>query len=409
MTCCLNLSMKIFSSLKHVNFRFFWFGQLVSLSGTWVQTIAQGWLVLELTNSAFLLGVINAISAMPIMLFSLLGGVVADRLNKKYILFTTQAFSMILAFCLGVLVSLKLAAFWNIAIIAALLGLVNAFDVPTRQSFVVEMVGKGDLNNAIALNSLLFNAARIIGPVIAGFLAGWLGIASCFYVNAISFLAVIVALIFIKGNFAPKDLSQRSIAEGMIDGARYVLSHKNIRSLVIITAISSIFGMANVVLMPIFARDILKVGVTGLGFLMAAIGVGAIIGALTLAKFSNYKEKRIFIKSGTIILAVSLILFSISTSYWLSLLLLLAAGWGIITQAATINTLLQLETPDNLRGRVMSFFTMMFLGMTPVGSFFAGVMAYWFGAPTALLTSGIACLILTPIFFKNILLEKSEV
>jgi len=367
-----------------------------------VQTIAQGWLVLELTNSAFLLGIINAISAMPIMLFSLLGGVAADRLNKKNILLTTQTFSMALAFCLGVLISLKLAAFWNIAIVAALLGLVNAFDVPARQSFVVEMVGKGDLNNAIALNSLLFNAARIIGPVIAGFLAGWFGIASCFYVNAVSFFAVIVALIFIKGNFAPKDLSQRSIAEGLMGGARYVLSHKNIRSLVIITAISSIFGMASVVLMPIFARDILKVGVKGLGFLMAAVGLGAIMGALTLAKYSNYKEKQIFVKSGTIILAVSLILFSVSTSYYVSLLLLLGAGWGIITQAATINTLLQLETPDNLRGRVMSFFTLMFLGMTPVGSFISGLFAHWFGAPVTLLFSGSVCLLLTPVFFKDI-------
>lgn len=393
---------KIFSSLRHSNFRLFWFGQLFSMSGTWVQTMAQGWLVLELTNSAFLLGMINAISALPIMLFSLFGGIAADRLNKKSILTVTQFLSMGLAFCLGVLVSLKLAAFWNIAVIAGLLGLVNAFDVPTRQSFVVEMVGKDDLNNAIALNSLLFNAARIIGPVIAGFLAGWLGIASCFYVNGISFLAVIVALFFIKGDFSARDVSEGPIAEGIIDGAKYILSHKNIRSLVMITAISSIFGMANVVLMPIFARDILNVGIKGLGLLMAAIGMGAIIGALTLAKFSNYEKKQVFIKSGTIILAISLILFSVSTSYPLSLLLLVAAGWGIITQAATINTLLQVETPDRLRGRVMSFFTLMFLGMTPVGSFIAGVFAHWFGAPVALLFSGAVCLLLTPVFFKDI-------
>ncbi len=393
---------RIFYSLRHANFRVFWFGQSVSLSGTWIQTIAQGWLVLELTNSAFLLGMINAISAAPIMLFSLLAGVVADRFNKKNILFATQGLSMALAFCLGLLVSLKIAQFWNIAVVVALLGIVNAFDVPTRQSFVVEMVGRDDLNNAIALNSFLFNAARIIGPVIAGFLTGWLGIASCFYINGISFLAVIIALLFIKGDFSAKDLANNSIVDSMRDGSRYVFSHKNIRALVAITAVSSIFGMANVVLMPIFARDILKVGMKGMGVLMASIGVGAIIGALTLAVFSHQKGKRVFIKSGSIILAIGLILFSISKNYTLSLFLLLACGWGIITQSATVNTMLQLETPDNLRGRVVSFYTLMFLGMAPVGSIQAGLLAHWFGAPAALLFSGCACLLLTPVFFKDI-------
>jgi MFS family permease len=309
---------------------------------------------------------------------------------------------MILAFLMGLLVSLKMAQFWNIAIVVAMLGVVNAFDIPARQSFIVEMVGKEDLNNAIALNSFLFNAARIIGPVIVGFLAGWLGIASCFYVNGVSFLAVIIALIFIKGDFMAKDISGGTITEGLVDGARYVWSHKNIRSLTAITAISSIFGMANVVLMPIFARDILKVGIKGLGVLMAVVGLGAILGALTLARFSHFKEKQVFIKSGTVILSLSLILFSVSKVYLASLILLFSAGWGIITQAATVNTMLQLNTPDKLRGRVMSFYTLMFLGMTPVGSFQAGLFAHWFSAPVALLFSGFMCLILTILFFKDI-------
>ncbi|PIW80584.1 MAG: MFS transporter [Candidatus Omnitrophica bacterium CG_4_8_14_3_um_filter_43_15] len=393
---------KIFSSLKYANFRLFWFGQLVSLTGTWVQMVAQGWLVLELTNSAFLLAMINVISAAPIMLFSLVGGVVADRVNKKKILIVTQSLSVVLAFCLGALVSLKLAAFWNIAVIAGLLGLVNAFDVPTRQAFVVETIDKSSLNNAIALNSLLFNSARIIGPVIAGFLAGWLGIASCFYINSISFLAVIVALVFMTGDFSPKDLSKRPMVEGVIEGARYILSHRNMRALVAVTAVSSIFGMANVVLMPIFARDILGVGIKGLGFLMSSVGIGAIFGGLILARFGHEGNRKIFVKSGTIILALSLILFAMSTSYVFSLCLLLAAGWGIITQAVSVNTLLQMETPDNLRGRAMSFYTLVFLGMTPFGSFIAGLLAHWFGAPIALLFSGSACLLLTPLFFKDI-------
>jgi len=393
---------KAFSSFRHTNYRLFWFGQMVSVSGTWVQTIAQGWLVFELTNSAFLLGMINAIAALPIMLFSLLAGVIADRLNKKHILLVTQTLSMVLAFCLGMLVSLKIAQFWNIALVVGLLGLVNAFDVPARQAFVVEMVGKEDLNNAIALNSFLFNAARIIGPVIVGFLAGSLGIGSCFYLNGISFLAVIVALLFIKGDFSPKDVSEDTIINGLYEGAKYVIGHKKIRALVAITAISSIFGMANVVLMPIFARDVLKVGIKGLGLLMAFVGIGAIFGALALAVFSHKKEKQVFIKSGTIILSLSLIAFSFSSNYMLSLILLFGAGWGIITQSATVNTLLQLYTPDKLRGRVMSFYSLMFLGMMPLGSFQAGLLAHWFGAPVALLFSGCSCLIFTCLFFRSI-------
>ena len=358
--------------------------------------------MLELTNSAFLLGMINAISALPIMLFSLMAGVVADRLNKKHMLLTTQTLSMLLAFCLGLLVSLKIAQFWNIAVVVGLLGFVNAFDIPARQAFVVELVGKEDLNNAIALNSFAFNAARIIGPVIAGFLAGSFGLGSCFYVNGVSFLAVIFGLLFIKGDFTAKDVSRDTIFKGLVDGAKYVFAHQKIRGLVIITAITSIFGMANVVLMPIFARDVLKVGIEGMGILMSAVGVGAILGALTLAVFSHRQEKEIFIKSGTIILAISLIAFSVSKNYILSLILLFGAGWGIITQAATVNTLLQLYTLDKMRGRVMSFYSLMFLGMTPLGSFQAGLFADWFGAPVSLMFSGSACLILSLPFFKNI-------
>jgi MFS family permease len=309
---------------------------------------------------------------------------------------------MVLAFCLGGLISLRVAQFWNIAIVVALLGLVNAFDVPARQSFIIELVGRQDLNNAIALNSFLFNAARIIGPVIAGFLAASLGIGSCFYINGISFSAVIVALVFIKGNFAPKDLSRATIVKQLLDGAQYVWRHKNIRSLTAITAIASIFGMANVVLMPIFARDILMVGIKGLGFLMASVGLGAILGALALASAGRHNWQKGFIKSGTVILSLSLILFSVSKDYHMSLLLLIAAGWGIITQSVSVNILLQLNTSDQLRGRVMSFYALMFLGMMPLGSFQAGILAHWFGAPIALLFSGCMCLILTAFFFKDI-------
>jgi len=392
---------KVFSSLKHRNFRLFWLGQIISLTGTWIQSVAQSWLVLELTNSAFLLGMINAISALPILLFSLLGGLVSDHMNKRNLLMITQGLSMIFAFWLGILVSLKLANFFNIALIVAGLGIVNAFDMPTRQSFVVDMVGKEDLDNAIALNSLIFNTARIIGPVIAGYLVGSLGIESCFYINGISFVAVLAGLFLMKGDFSVKNSFGDKPLLKLLDGARYVWSNKKTRSLVMLVATTSIFGMSNIVLMPIFAREILKTGAKGLGMLMAAIGVGAIFSGLTLALFSHSQRRELFVRIGGIMLGVGLLLFASSQVFVFSMITLLGVGWGLIVQTASINTLLQFITPDSLRGRVMSFFVLMFLGMAPIGSFYVGLLAHFLGVSMTVMLNGIFCIVTSLILHKR--------
>jgi MFS family permease len=390
---------KTFSSLRHRNFRLFWMAQLVSLTGTWIQSVAQSWLVLEITNSAFLLGMINAISALPILLFSLPGGLVADLVNKRNLLLLTQALSMILAFILGIMVSLNIAVFWNIALIVLILGIVNAFDMPCRQSFVVEMVGKQELDNAIALNSLIFNVARIIGPVIAGFLVGSLGVGSCFYINGITFAGVLIGLFLMKGDFSAKqDLSKNSYLKKLFDGVGYAWANKEIRSLIMLVAMVSIFGMSNIILMPIFARDILKAGAAGLGVLMAGIGGGALSAGLTLAFFGKSERRSLFVRVGGFVLGVSLLLFSFSKVFIISFVALFGVGWGLIMQTASINTILQHISPDNLRGRIMSFFVLMFLGMTPIGSFQAGLVAHWFGAPASVALGGIVCLIMSLIF-----------
>jgi MFS family permease len=391
-----------FSSLRHRNFRLFWSGQLISLSGTWMQNIAQGWLVLQLTNSPFLMGIVNAVASLPILLFSLVGGVISDRLNKRKLIILTQTTQMLLAFIMGALISTKLIALWQIIIIAGALGLTNAFDAPARQSFVIEMVGKDDLSNAIALNSLIFNTARIVGPMIAGFMVGSLGVAACFYFNGISFLAVIAGLLFMRGDFSSKNQSQDSLRESTLAGAKYVWKNAEIRNLIILIAVSSLFGMSYMVLMPVFARDVLRIGPKGLGILVGAIGVGALLASLSLAVFSHSRKSSRFVSLGGMVLGGSLLIFGVSHSIYLSLTALVGVGWGLITQTATINNLLQKDTPDELRGRVMGFYTLMFLGMVPVGSFLAGLLAEWFGVPTAVGLGGLICLVTSTIFSRGL-------
>ncbi len=393
---------KYFSSLKHRDFRLFFSGQMVSLTGTWMQNVAQGWLVLQLTNSPFLLGIINAIAALPILLFSVWGGTVADRMGKRNLIICTQALSMILAFIMGILFSLHIIEFWHIALLAGLIGLVNAFDMPARHSFVIEMVGKADLSNAIALNSMIFNIARIIGPIVAGFVVGAWGVGTCFYINGFSFLAVLAGLLFMKGDFTPKNSNHSSLHDSTMDGARYVWQNRKIRNLIILVSVSSLFGVSYMVLMPVFARDILNIGAKGLGVLLSAIGIGALLSSLSLTIFSHSDHSNRLVSLGGIVLGISLIVFGFSKSVNISLLALVGVGWGIVTQTTTINNLLQKETPDELRGRVMGFYTVMFLGMTPLGSFQAGLLADWLTVPYSVVIGGLVCLTMS-IFLSRIL------
>lgn len=375
---------RTFRALRHRNFRLYWFGQLLSLTGTWMQNVAQGWLVYRLTDSPFALGLVGFVGSLPILLFSLFGGVIADRFHKRNLLLITQTAAMLQALTLATLTVTGLIQVWQIIVLALLLGTVHALDTPARQSFVIELVGKEDLMNAIALNSSVFNATRIIGPAIAGVLISLIGEAGAFYMNGASFLATIAALLLMRVE-AVNHSDGETVWRNLIEGLRYIKKTPIVRTLLSLIAVSSLFGMSYVALMPVFARDILQVGPTGLGFLTAAIGGGALAGALTLASLGNFQHKGLLLSIGNLLFPAMLFLFALSRSFAPSLLFLMGAGWGLITQNALTNTLLQTSVPDHLRGRVMSAYALMFLGMMPIGNLLSGTMAEHLGAPVAVM------------------------
>ena len=393
---------RMLAALHHYNFRLFWFGQMISLVGTWMQNVALGWLVLQITNSPFLLGLVSMLGTLPVLIVSPIGGALADTLNKRTVVIITQITAMTLAFILATLVLTKQIQYWHIIILASVLGSTMSIDAPTRQSFVVEMVGKKDLLNAIALNSSIFNLARILGPALAGLIISAIGIVLCFYLNGISYLAVIAGLLLMKGDFSPAKKQRAPVIKDILDGFSYARSDKRIMALITLVAISSIFIMPYAMLMPVFARDILHVGARGLGILLSSAGVGALIGALTLAIFSHYKKKGRFVLAGSIVFTTATILFSFSNNYVISMVLLLFVGWGMVTQNASINSLLQTIAPDNLRGRVMSLYVLFFMGMMPFGSLQAGIVADHFGARMALRMGGIiVAFIIYFVFSRN--------
>ncbi len=381
---------RTFSSLKHRNFRLYWFGQMVSLAGSWIQTLAQGWLVLKLTDSPLYLGLVGAAASFPMLILSLWGGVLADRFDKRKILLLTQFSSMLLAFILGALVSLELVRLWHVFLTALCLGIVNSIDAPTRQAYIVELAGPEDLSNAIALHSAVFNGARIVGPAIAGFMISQAGLDWCFYVNGASFLAVLWGLWLIDSTHKPHG-RELSPLQNLILALRYIRHTPCVMSLICLIGISSIFGMAYTVLMPVFARDILKVGASGLGFLMSATGIGALAGALTIAYLGNFSSKSIFILLTCCLFSMTILSFSFSRNYLLSLVILAVAGWSLVSFTAATNTLLQSIIPDKLRGRVMSVYVLAFMGLMPVGSLQAGALAQWIGSPLSLAIGACIC------------------
>ena len=390
-------------ALRHRNFQLFFGGQLISLIGTWMQSVAQAWLVYRLTKSALLLGSVGFASQIPVFLVAPLGGITADRVNRQRLVIATQISSMVLA---GILAWLTLSGrvqVWHIFALASLLGVVNAFDIPGRQSFLVDMVGKEDLMNAIALNSSMFNGARVIGPAIAGILVARIGEGWCFAANSISYVAVIVGLWLMHVHSAPR-ASKHSPIEDIIEGFRWVNHTRVIRALLLLIGLVSLVGMPYTVLMPIFADRILHGGARGLGILMGATGVGALFGALTLAVKTGVKGLGRWVVISCASLGVSLFLFSFSTSFWLSVVLLLPAGYSMMLQMACSNTLIQTMVPDQLRGRVMSVYSMMFMGMAPFGAFFGGALADRIGAPITIAIGGITC-VLGAIWFERALPE----
>ena len=364
----------------------------VSLVGTWIQSVAQSWLVFDLTHSAFLLGLVGFLGTIPIFALSLFAGVFADRINKKTILLFTQNAFMLLAFILAVLTQHKIISPNQIMLIAVLNGVVMAFDAPARQAMVVELVGKDNLLNAIALNSAAFNSARVIGPALAGILISAIGMSGCFYINGISFLAVIVALLVIKmepPRLKPGD--KKEVLKDLLEGLIFLKNNRLILILVIIVGITSLFGISYVILMPVFAQEILHLGAKGLGVLMSAAGVGALLAALFLASLGDFKFKGKLLFVSSLMFSVSLVVFSLSRSYIFSLATLLFVGFSSVASVSLINTLLQTYVPDEFRGRIMSVFMFTFAGILPFGNLLSGALAHIWGVAQAIATGGVIC------------------
>jgi MFS family permease len=386
-------------SLRHWNFRVFWTGQVVSLVGTWMQQVAQGWLVLEITGDPLALGIVAACQFVPVMIFGLFAGVFADALPKRNTLIGAQAVMLVLALILGGLTATGTVQVWHVYVLASMVGLVNALEMPVRQSFAVEMVGREDLVNAVALNSAAFNGSRIIGPAIAGVLIGTVGIAACFFINAASYVAVIVGLaaMHMKELHSPVRVAmQRSlggVVDQLVEGLRYVRDTPRVFVPILVLGVVATVGLNFSVTIPVLARDVLGGRADTYGFLMAASGIGSLTSALALAFGQRPTMKLLLGGAGTI--GVSLMLLGFSRWLPLSLLLMLALGWGVIAMAATTNTIIQLTVPDQLRGRVMSVYTTVFAGSTPIGGVFAGAIAAVFSVPAALFVGGALALLTT--------------
>ncbi len=381
----------MFSSLKIRNYRLYWSGMFISFIGSWIQTVAQSWLMFQLTNSAFLLGLVGFVGSIPVFLLSLFGGVAADRINKRAILIFTQITFMILAFILAILTHVKLITPLQIMFIAALNGVVMAFDAPARQAVVAELVGKENLFNAVALNSVAFNSSRVIGPSLAGILVAVIGISGCFYLNGVSFLAAIAALLLIKINSQALLKKHNAILDDLVDGLRFIKNNRPIFILIMMVGMVSLFGISYIILMPIFADRVLNVGVKGLGVLMAASGVGASFAALMLARLDDFKYKGRLIISSAMVFSVSLVLFALSKSFLFSIITLVLIGASGVCALALINTLLQTKVSDEYRGRVMSGFMFTFAGIMPFGHLIIGSLAHAMGVSMAVMISGVIC------------------
>ncbi|HVT44811.1 MAG TPA: MFS transporter [Thermoanaerobaculia bacterium] len=379
-------------ALRHRNFKLFFAGQLVSLIGTWMQTIAQAWLIYRLTDSAMLLGLVGFANQIPVFLSAPIGGVIADRFSRRSILVATQIASMLLALILAALTFSGTVEPWHILLLAAILGVVSGFDIPARQSFVVEMVGREDLSNAIALNSSMFNGARLVGPAIAGLVVAALGEAWCFLLNGISYIAVIAGLLKMTIP-ARSALGYRGTPfADVLEGFRFSLTVRPVRALLLLLFVVSFAGMPYTILMPIFADRIFGAGATGLGILMSSAGLGALAASIVLAARPSVRGLGSWIAFSAAGVGISLVVFALSPFFWLSASLLAAVGFFVMLEMASSNTLIQSMVPDALRGRVMAVYSMMFMGGGPLGALLAGSIAERAGAPAALIFGGVACI-----------------
>jgi MFS family permease len=379
-------------ALRYRNFQLFFGGQFISLIGTWMQNVAQAWLVYRITGSSVLLGAVGFSSQIPVFLLAPAGGIVADRFPRQRVVIATQTASMLLALALAALTLLDAVCIWHIFVLSALLGAVNAFDIPARQSFMVEMVGRADLMNAIALNSSMFNASRVLGPAIAGILVANIGEGWCFFANGVSYVAVIAGLLMMHVERRAPVPQTGSTLTHVIEGFRFVLDNPAVHALLMLLGVVSLTGMPYMVLMPIFADRILHGGAAGLGWLMGASGVGALAGALLLATRENLKGLSRWVAVAASGFGASLVVFSLSGNLHLSEALLVPIGFAMMIEMGSSNTLIQSMVPDRLRGRVMAVYSMMFMGMAPIGSLLSGASAQRFGAPLTVAGGGVICM-----------------
>ncbi|HEV7675682.1 MAG TPA: MFS transporter [Candidatus Angelobacter sp.] len=375
-------------ALRHRDFRLFWTGNFLSNIGTWMQNIAQGWLVLQLTNSAFWLGVVGFAASFPILLFALIGGVIADHVNKRKLLMVTQSAMMVFAFIMAALAYFKVNGrpminVTEIVLLALGTGIAMSLNTPTYQALVPQLVPREDLTNAIALNSAQFNMSRVLGPTLGGFAMALFGVAGNFFLNGLSFLAVLVALTRIRyaEPAAPQD---GRLWEKLKQGFAYVFRHSAMSSLVLLVAIGSLLAIPYLTFVPYFARDVLASDEPGLGVLMACSGAGAFLGAITIASLAHLRRRGLFVVRASAGFYAAIIAFTFSRNFYLSGLLLAVAGYCMIISVATINSLLQHLAEDHMRGRVMSIYSTAFLGLPPIGCLIAGSMAHVVGAPLAI-------------------------
>ena len=380
-----------FRALRHRNYRLFFWGQLVSLIGTWMQQTAMSWFVYQITNSKLLLGTVAAVGSAPMMLFSIWGGSLADLYPKRSIIVATQTAQMICAFLLAAGAWSGFATPLFIIIIAGLNGVAMGFDMPARQAFTVEMASREDLLNAISLNSSIVNGARIVGPSVAGLMIGAVGVATCFLLNGMTFIAVIAGLVMMRLPPSERPAHAVSAGEHAWNGIIYSIKHQRVRTVLLLFLAVGVFGWSYAVLMPAFARDVLGRGANGYGMLMSASGTGAFIAALVVATYGHLFTPRRLALGGVWLFSIALFAFSLSRNFYLALVFLLVAGFGMLLFFSTSNTVLQTIVPDEMRGRVMGVWSLVFGAMIPLGSLEAGALAHWLGTPFALSFGATIC------------------
>jgi len=388
-----------FRALRHRNFQLYLGGQLVSLAGTWMQNIAQGWLVYQISGSTVMLGVVGFAAAIPAFLIAPWAGVIVDRVNKRNLLVATQVVQMVLAIVLAFLTFTGLVQVWHVVVLAVLLGAVNSFDGPARQAFVVDMVGRDDLPNAIALNSMTFNAARVVGPAFGGILLATVGSAWCFAINGFSFLAVIFSLLAMKIPPMHKYHDKRSPWQQLKSGISYSMHHEELRAAAARAVFFSTFGIAYMTVLPAFVDQILNAGATGFGLITSAVGLGAVSGALIVARYGDRGQRGRMLFAAAMAFPVVLVLFALNSNFIVALLLTYLLGVGFMLQFTEINTLLQTRVDDSMRGRVLSLYTLTFFGFTPFGNLLVGALGQAIGLSLALIIMAVITLVSSMVIF----------